>query len=251
MFTHEVESAARHHALSCWPEESVGVVCPDGGGSWKYVPMPNMAEDKLNSFQLEKFPVTAEAVIHSHTQGPSVAPTKTDMISQQSHARPWGILHCNGHRTSKVSWFGDQVPVGPYVGREFLSGHADCWCLIRDIYRFELGVKTLPNLPRDEDWFKGMSPDDLLSWHNIQEAGFFKVSPEEVRPWDIMLGSLGSRVTNHCGIYVGNNLLLHHTHQQPSCKVPIQPWLKRIRYFLRHEELKDRTDLPDPKGIVR
>lgn len=250
MFGRLVESDARDHARECWPEEAVGVVVREGA-EFSYLPMENTAPNKELAFRLERYPREAEAVIHSHTQQFSVSPSADDMRSQQAHARPWGIIATNGHRTSRISWFGDQVPPQPYIGREFLSGHADCWCLIRDIYRFELGVTTLPNLPRDEDWFQGQNPPDLLSKANIEEAGFFQVSFKEVRPWDIMLGSLGSRVTNHCGIYIGRNLVLHHTHQQPSCKVPIIPQLKRIRYFLRHTDLQDRTDLPEPKEIFK
>lgn len=247
MFDAQVTAAARQHALREYPNESVGAVYEG-----RYVPLENVAPEPQKSFRLESYPETSEAIIHSHTQTKSLAPSEDDMRSQQQDDpnRPWGILSCNGRTCKGIEWFGDAAPIAPYVGRTFLSGQRDCWCLIRDIYRNELGIDTLPNLPRDDDWFRGHTPQDLLSRGNIEEAGFERISMHEMRPWDIVLGSIGSKVTNHCGIYLGNNLILHHTEDALSNKVLINPWIKRIRYYLRHIDLNEQ-DLPDPKETLQ
>ena len=244
MISSAAEIAIREHALRAFPEECVGVIV---GG--EYLPLINSAQNRETEFRLAEYPHDAEAVIHSHTRG-NADPQEEDMRSQQAHGRPWGIVATDGRKVSPITWFGDQVPPGPYVGRKFVNGQSDCWCLIRDIYRHTLGVPDLPNLPRNDDWFKGTHPRDLLSVTNIKSAGFFQVSLSELRPWDIALGSIGSRVTNHCGIYVGGNMMLHHVEGQLSCRVLINPWLTRIRHFLRHESLRDSVSLPSPQEVL-
>lgn len=247
MFDAQVTADAKQHALKEYPNESVGAVY-DG----KYVALQNVAPEPKSSFRLERYPVGASAIIHSHTQTLSLAPTYEDMLSQQADEtqRVWGILSCNGRVCKGVEWFGDAAPIAPYVGRNFLSGQRDCWCLIRDIYRKEFGINTLPNLPRGENWFRGHTPPDLLSLKNIQEAGFKRISMHEMRPWDIVLGSIGSKVTNHCAIYLGHNLVLHHLEDALSTRALINPWVKRLRYCLRHVEL-NAQELPDPKEVLK
>lgn len=250
MFSPQVTAAAKEHALKEYPHESVGAVY-DG----VYQALENVALDPEVSFRLESYPLEAEAIIHSHTQTASRAPSYDDMVSQQTDDphRPWGILSCDGRTCQSIEWFGDAAPIEPYVGRIFLSGQRDCWCLVRDIYRKELGIDTLPNLPRGENWFRGPDAPDLLSRLNIENSGFERISLNELRPWDIVLGSIGSKVTNHCGVYIGNNQVLHHTEEALSARVPINPWVKRLRYYLRHSLLKDMSvdELPDPREVLK
>lgn len=250
MFDAQVTAAAKEHALKEYPHESVGAIYEG-----VYHALENVAPEPKKSFRLETYPAEASAIIHSHTQTTSCAPSHDDMVSQQMDdpRRPWGILSCNGRTCKGIEWFGDAADVKPYVGRTFLSGQRDCWCLVRDIYRKELGVDTLPNLPRDDDWFRGPNPKDLLSRMNIEKAGFERISLREMRPWDIVLGSIGSRVTNHCGIYIGNNQVLHHLEDALSTRALINPWVKRLRYYLRHSLLKDLSveELPDPKEVLK
>jgi cell wall-associated NlpC family hydrolase len=250
MFHAQVTADAKAHALREFPCESVGAVF-DG----EYIPLENTAPDPESSFRLASYPAAAEAIIHSHTKTPSLAPSEDDMRSQQQDdpKRLWGILSCNSRSCKGIEWFGDAAPIAPYVGRTFLSGQRDCWCLLRDIYRAELGITTLPNLPRDDNWFRGKNPPDLLSRQHIEDAGFERVDQKELRPWDIVLGTIGSKVTNHCGIYLGGDIILHHTEDCLSTRVILNPWLKRIRYFLRHVELKHKTleEMPDPKEVLR
>ena len=250
MFDAQVIQAAKEHALAEYPKESVGVI-----REGRYIALENTAPDPEASFRLANYPGDAQALIHSHTKTPSMAPSADDMRSQQQDdpKRLWGILSTNGRSCKGPEWFGDSAPVERYVGRTFLSGQRDCWCLIRAIYRCELGITTLPNLPRDDNWFRGRNPQDLLSVQNIADAGFEKISAHELRPYDIVLGTIGSKVTNHCGIYLGGNLILHHTEDCPSVRVVLNPWLKRIRYFLRHRDLKDLDleELPDPKKVIK
>lgn len=223
---------AREHATNAFPCEAVGAVVE---GSYRA--LVNTSDDPEKSFRVESIPLGTEALIHSHTRDTSIAPSAHDMASQQAMGMPWGILTCNGVSCSEIEWFGDGAPIAPYLGRKFLSGVRDCWCLIRDIYRQEQGVTGLPNLPRDEDWFeRGI---DLLNPETIAAAGFRQIQFDQMQPGDLCLGMLASRVVNHCGIYVGRGLILHHMRDRLSCREPVKPWERTIRYFLRHESMFD------------
>jgi proteasome lid subunit RPN8/RPN11 len=248
MFGAKVEADARQHALEQYPHEAVGAVV-----GTEYIPLENVSEEPEVAFRLETYPSDAEAIIHSHTRGRALEPSSVDMIGQQGDGRPWGITLCNGQTTKGIQWFGDQVPIDPYVGRTWINGVNDCWSLIRDIYRFELGIHTLPDLPRDADWSKGSNPPDLLSDEEVRKAGFYRIERKELRIWDVMLASIGARVTNHCGVYVGGNFILHHTATNLSSRALLNPWEKRIRHYLRHRDLKDvsEADLPTIKDVFQ
>lgn len=225
----DIQSQVQAHALDEFPNEAVGVVRDE-----KYIPLINTAADPLRSFRIDDYPAGAEALIHSHTQTTSTAPSAHDMASQQATGLPWAITACNGVSCTPLDWFGDQAPIAPYLGRTFLSGVRDCWCLIRDIYRREQRI-VLPNLPRDEDWYE--HDIDLLSPENIASAGFRRIQFDEMRPGYVCLGMLASRIVNHCGLYLGRGLILHHMINRLSCREPVGPWERSIRYFLRHESL--------------
>lgn len=237
----DVEHAAKEHALRCFPEESVGCVI-DGA----YVPLENEAADPQESFYVPEWPSQAEAIIHSHPASRLIprpeefadfrAPSSDDMRSQQATGLPWGITVCDGRSASSLEWFGDEVPyVEPLLGRTFLSGVRDCWCLIRDVYRQQFGI-LLDNLPRDSDWYR--QGIDLLNLQSITAAGFRQIDPSEVRPGDVLLGQVASvsRIVNHCGLFIGRGgQVLHQLHRRLSVREPLKPWQRSIRYCVRHE----------------
>lgn len=245
----EIEQAARRHALEVYPHEAVGCVI-ETDGVFEYLPLKNSSDDPERAFKIaEKPQCPLLAIIHSHTRDTSVAPSKTDMASQQASNIPWGILHCDGKNTSGISWFGDQVPVQPLVGRTFLSGHRDCWCLVRDVYRTQFGI-PLRNIPRDENWYKHEPPhreaENLLGPESIVETGFQIVPRPEMQVGDVVLGRIGrTGVVNHCGLVVGNGLILHHLEDRLSRREPIGPWMRHVLYVARHNRfLNAREPVP-------
>jgi cell wall-associated NlpC family hydrolase len=227
--TGSIAASVKQHALDEYPREAVGCVVAS-----EYQRLVNVAEDKLRSFRVNDYPDHFDAIIHSHTQSRSLAPSAADMASQQATGVPWGIVVTNGHTVTPIEWFGGDSPISPYLGRSFLSGVRDCWTLIRDIYQQEQGVE-LPNLPRDEDWYQhGI---DLLSLANIEATGFRRIDAADVREGDLVLGRIRAQIVNHCGLYVGRGLILHHMEDRLSCREPMRPWQRTIKYFLRHKSM--------------
>lgn len=246
LFTKEVELAAKAHAAECYPEESCGLVVNN-----QYLPMKNCASDPLNDFLIDPvhlIDIEVQAIIHSHPDADPV-PSSADMRGQIDSAVPWGIFtvkrdyfgECN---FSPILWFGDQVPKLPLIGRPFVHGVTDCYAIIRDVYKEELGIE-LPDFPRDWDWWMN---DQNLYTDGFSKAGFYEIQQHELKKYDVVLSSLGMRngVANHGSIYYGDEMVLHHLAAKQSVDftrvstiVPAAPFLRRAVHFLRYKGLDE------------
>lgn len=230
----EISQKARSHAWRAFPTEAVGCVV-DG----EYQELKNIAEVPGTSFVVDEYPDEVEAIIHSHPDMPP-HPSAADMRQQQAMSVPWGIIGVDGRtaQTTEVEWFGDKCPIAPLVGRTFLSGVRDCWCLVRDWYREnhpDIGNR-MPQLPRDFDWYR--RGEDLLSRDNISKAGFRILDNRgDLRIGDLVMGRIASRVVNHCGILIQDGLVLSHTEGRLSRREVVGPWIRRAEYVLRHRSL--------------
>ncbi|MCE5333188.1 MAG: C40 family peptidase [Desulfobacteraceae bacterium] len=206
MFSMDVIAKAREHAMKEYPKESCGIVF-----NGEYIPLENDAADPLVNFEIipevylsyaEKGEV--EAVIHSHPNGPQ-CPTKQDMIGQEACAVPWGIVPIVLGCSRQPFFWGDQLPVAPFVGRQFRMGVFDCYALVRDWYRQTKDI-TLPIFPRDPDWW---AHGENMVADNFEVAGFSEV-PNVTQVGDVVVGRILARVENHVGVYIGDGLVLHH-----------------------------------------
>lgn len=226
MFTEGVLEAAREHARSEYPRESVGLVV-DG----VYQPRENVSDDPENEFIIPvgDYPEGLEAVIHSHSGRHGRSPSVADMEGQQQTLVPWGIVmvaepdDTRGATPGEIVWFGDQVPIPPLVGRPFLAGVTDCYSLLRDYYRLELG-RTPPDYPRDQGWW--LEGPSMFTEERMDANGFTRVGLDALEVGDGVTFMVNSRVINHCGVYVGQGLMLHHLWNRLSRREPVGPWLR-------------------------
>ncbi len=244
-FNRETITDMRVHAESEFPKESCGLVV---GGVYK--PCRNTAtfpidqfdihpEDLLKATKYKTLPINA--IIHSHTlkQGDNIArsyPSFHDQEEQIKTGDIWGIVVCHNGAAKDPYFWGDSLPIPPLEGREFIFGAYDCWALIRDYYRLSYSI-TLENIPRKWNWWE----TDNLDYYGLEAVkrnNMFEVPLSDIKPGDIFMVSLRAKVINHCGIYLGNGLILHHLQNHLSRKDPIGPWLKHIRRFVRHKENK-------------
>ena len=240
----EIRQAAIEHALVEYPSEAVGaVVSGVDEADVSYLPLVNVSETPERAFEIAEKPLAPmHAIIHSHTLDPSIAPSRVDMASQQAMGIPWGIIGCNGVTGTDIHWFGDELPVAPLLGRQFVSGHHDCWALVRDVYRTQFGI-VLQNIPRDEDWYKVDPPMDLLSYERIIETGFVPIDYQDSREGDVVLGKVGRvGVVNHCGLLFRNGQVLHQLEGRNSRKEAVGPWMRFVRFVVRHKSFADNPD---------
>ena len=223
MINRTTECEAIKHALKEYPKESVGFVVLG-----KYLPVENHAKEPNDEFAVEigkDYPQGLTALMHSHPKG-NPEPTALDMRTQEAMDVPWGIVPIfqDGATAGPITWLSDTMwDEPPLLGREFMHGISDCYSLVRDYYWQEKEM-ILPIYPRSIGWQD--RGEDLLSINEFMRCGFERVLHNAIECGDIILFKIHSKLNNHCGVYVGNNLLLHHLQNRLSRREPINPWLK-------------------------
>lgn len=224
--------------MEAYPLEAVWLITAQGCRR-----VPNVADVPEHFFRVAKRDMTCAmaegllAVVHSHPNW-YACPSASDMRSQASSGVPWGIVATDGKTCTDVAWFGDQVEREPLIGRSFRHGVTDCYGLIRDYYKTELGIDLI-EFPRDWEWW--LKGGDLYR-DGIKPAGFCRIDQHEAKPGDMWIAQLRSPVPNHGGVLLENGLGLHH----PSSKLPVDAshisrrepisrWAQHIVIWLRHE----------------
>lgn len=244
----EAIDAWRVHAIERFPEEACGFVLADGS----FLPAKNVSDNPKSHFAIDAQEAVAAgdivAYIHSHTMEEkdelgrvipvSAEPSKLDMENQIITDRPWGISVCDGENVTTPVWWGDQLPIQPLIGRQFLHGISDCYTLVRDWHRLK-GI-VYPEHPRDDYWWSTEGLDLYID--NFEAAGFERVYRRHPMPGDVFLCSLRSKVMNHAGVYVGNGLILHHVPNRLSMETPAQIYQQKMTYLIRHKNLPETAD---------
>lgn len=228
-FSKKIIARAKNHAAECFPEESCGLVIKG-----EYVPCKNIADNPLNDFKIDtklyiKNNKNVEAVIHSHNDFPHTS--KKDMIQQIATNVPWGIVNVVKGAPRAVFFWGKQLPKQELIGRPFISGVHDCFNLVQDYYIENKGVE-IPMISHDINFYK--AEEDLFI-NDFKNFGFVKIDKEKLKEGDVILFKILSKVTNHCGIYIGNSLVLHHLNNRLSRSEPLNRWNKHITDYLRYE----------------
>ena len=78
--------------------------------------------------------------------------------------------------------------------------------LVRDYYWQEKEMALCRITPVRLAWQD--RGEDLLSTNEFMRFGFERVLHTDIEPGDIILFKIRSKLNNHCGVYVGNDLLL-------------------------------------------
>lgn len=231
---HDIE----RHALDEYPREACGVIVRDVLGAHRYLRCNNVAPHALNRDAFEIDPrdlAQAEeigeicAVVHSHPDA-SATPSATDRRACAMSGLAWYVIAVPGLQITRVP------PTDlPLVGRQFEHGLVDCYTLVQDYYWQECRIK-LPDFERaDQWWTKGQD----LYVANFAAAGFVSLPlASSMYRGDALLMHVGSRVTNHAAVYVGDGVILHHLYGRLSGRdVWGGYWRERTTHLLRHGSL--------------
>lgn len=232
-----------------------------------YQPCRNTAPNPENSFMIGADDVhehmdNAIAYVHSECYRADEVDAKdgiltpglsaSDMEHQWAMDIPLGIVKVLDGVPSEPFWYGDSLPAQPLLGRPFINGIWDCYSAIRDVYRFNgFGVIAphygdepiiLPDFARDWEWWGGVDeqgnatpPTGDLYMENFGKAGFRSIDISELREGDVFLAQIGTDVTSHGGVYLGNGEIYHHLRRRLSRREPAPQWVKLMTEFLRYD----------------
>lgn len=242
--------AIRDHAIADSPRESCGLVILENGKEL-YIPCRNLSPEANDTFVLDPKDFAAAEdrgeilmVVHSHPNE-SARPSEGDLVSIEAHGLPFlivsvykdlitGEMNADDYTITEPSGY-----EAPLIGRRWAPPTLDCYSLIRDLYSRELGI-TVPDFEiekRAGKWWEDKDNSSLYLDH-FEEAGFVRVDwpPQK---YDVIFMEVGSKAgPNHAGIYLGDNIILHHLYGRLSERVPYGGyWQGATRMIVRHREL--------------
>ena len=209
--------------VRAWPCEAIVAIWPD---RWEH--LENAHPAPATGFKLT--PVDharlladpPQLFLHSHPNG-DPTPSDEDTLGQLSTGWNWGIVAVQAAPPAFIATaeypecWGDGVPIAPLEGRPYLWGIRDCWALARDYLRLQ--GHPVPNSPR------AAVPSRYPAghWGHNQFAywpkrlGFRAVDRDKREPGDIALMCMQSQTHNHCGVWLGEEQLLHQMMKRNSC----------------------------------
>lgn len=204
----EWQVSALEHAKAEAPRECCGLVLIIKGRK-RYWPCKNLSEDN-NFFVMDPMDYargedtgTVIAIVHSHPTTPAIA-SEADKMACEQYKLPWYIVSLLGNRWCSIRPNGYEAPL---IGREWVWGVSDCWTLVRDWYKREMGLKL-------RDWDRPVSADAFrrspLFESCLAETGFVDTGNDLPEKGDAVLMRLdGSPGLNHVAIFVGEQKILH------------------------------------------
>jgi proteasome lid subunit RPN8/RPN11 len=202
------KNTIRTHAEHCNPYECCGLIVGRGKKQIVYTGS-NIASDPQHQFVLHPEDYAAAedageiiAIYHSHINQPP-EPSWADKALAEKQQLPVIIL----------SWPADSwhvyQPSGWKAGfenRPFVYGVMDCFTLLQDYYR-ETHQIELPDLSYAGKWWeRGQN----LFMDNLKRFGFVRSTARDIKPSDLIVMQIDAPVPNHCAIYIGDGLMLHH-----------------------------------------
>jgi len=252
MMNEKLLGAMRLAALQEYPNEACGLLINTRANKYELILCRNVADDPENYFVMHaEDQIAAEragevvGVWHSHTDEDNQA-SEADMSGCEASELPWFIINISKNYNPEIDAeyrFSDVnviKPSGfemPYEGRPYAFGVFDCWLLCRDYLKREKNVTigVCPELHIPSWWERGV---DILN-DNFQSQDLVRLPPGTPRQnGDIFFMQLASQVPDHCAVYIGDGMILHHQMDRLSCKAIYGGmYEKHTTHHLRHKDL--------------
>lgn len=249
----DMHKAILAHAQQCYPRECCGLILSHGGQD-EYLPCENLEkviEGDPDSGPEHGFRIDEEllakhedagdlkAVVHSHINR-SASPSEVDKVGCEETNVPWLIISLPSGVTREIRPSGY---IAPLVGRTYVFGVFDCYTVVRDYFRVGHEIK-LPDYTHEmqQAWLDG----DEIYLDSFRAAGFHEITFKDLKAGDIILFSFpcsryrqdGKKPVNHAAVYLGEQVILHHTENRLSSRDMFDGyWQRHAKLYLRHEAL--------------
>lgn len=249
----DVKAKIRAYSQMAFPFEACGFIVRATGNRFFVLESRNMAADPRRDFETNGDDWEAAedqgeivAIWHSHPNGKPEF-TDADKTSSEHLQLPFIVF---AWPADMFAYYEPRGWLHPLLGRPFVHGLLDCYACVRDHFRIELGIK-LPDFPRQDEWW---NRKENVIMDNLQAAGFrhvHKGMPHAgvLRRHDGLVISLNHGIGNHCAVYLGDFLILHHPPHRPSMHTPYSPvaggfYVNATLAVVRHESLIGRNLQP-------
>ena len=233
-----LEDAIKTQAINLLPNECCGFIILDHRTKKaRTYPCDNIAESPRVEFAIDpkKF-IEAEkegeiiGYYHSHTLVDEQF-SEADKVNAEALALPMWVYST---WTNKFNFYTPSNYKTPLLGRVFQWGILDCWTLVVDYYKQTLNI-TLEN-----NWLRNSHLD--VEQHDYFTKNYENVGlvahTEELKEHDVLFMKCNSKIVNHCGVYLGNQILLHHPGYKLSQRTLYGSYWKKITHLkLRHKNL--------------
>lgn len=174
----------------------------------------NIALDRVNSYAPQN-PIPPGATFwHSHNKGGF---SEQDIKAIWATDYPWMVFD----KSTRKFYLFDKNAYYPYLGREWQRGLHDCYCLVRDWYRFELAYKLPdPLFYLGDENPTGVSHDlDRILRNNFYPIGVATIQNHDLAIWK------DDNQLKHVGVLINVDhqwKILHHPRNQLSQLLEVQ-----------------------------
>lgn len=227
MLTDQIKESIKEHTFKEQPKECCGLIVQKDENCTSF-PCKNDSNEP-NKFRVNcsdylkcSFCGDIKALYHSHFNSPdfSLYDKQQAKINNLKY-----ILYFVPD--NKFNIFDPLIDnLSNYIGRKYQIGVQDCFTLVRDYYKKELN-KEIFNYERDENW-KNISPLIDLCY---KKEGFKEVN--DLKKHDIILFKFRRDFSEHCAVYLGDNLMLHQPVNGLSKIEPIDRYKRYINHIIR------------------
>jgi proteasome lid subunit RPN8/RPN11 len=223
------------HSYESLPLECVGLVSFRGNrptairmDNISNFPESNFMVDMKKFLELKRLGEIV-AIYHSHAKTGHEF-SDMDKIYAENLDLPLWVYSCATKRFNVYAPTGYEYPL---EGRPFAFGIMDCYVLVKDYYKRVLKIDIFSG----EDVNRTSTDDVVLN--NIVELNFGRSDFERVKDLkkhDVIAIKGDYKNISHFGIYVGDNMMLHHPIKMLSCKTMYGgAWRKGTAFWARHK----------------
>lgn len=221
------------HFKKEYPREGCGVIAIVQGKK-QWFPCTNVAENKEDFVISHKDYIAIKkkydilAIVHNHVEQSNEASIQ-DINSCNALGVPY---HIYSYPDMELNIVKPEKNFYPLIGRDYIFGVKDCFEALRDWLGQE-GINIPPREPFEEGFYEKhlnyFSEDYILNWNHKKVEGPPKKD-------DVLIFQINSKLANHCGVYIGNELFYHHAIDRLSCRESLYPfWIKYLVGIYRHE----------------